>query len=280
MTAIQCVMYGATALLMAVSPSAWPRSLDAQTLKDYGGTYMVDCKNNASAKVSVFANALVFLNGGQRVASSSIETGFSYFHPNPSPKGFLVTLINTGPGGLEMLWHVFQDSSGQYMVFVDADAKSAAVIGKAMAKEKFRRCDGGASTKVATPAATKPVQVQRTYALHELSAPGLLMDSKAKALYYNALGPLRRENWLARLDGPSPQNKLVTVLGTPYILAGACKNHDCHDNSVALLYSADQGVLFGQVFQRGKTTVIGTPSPALARELDRIWRAEWRGNPR
>jgi Inhibitor of vertebrate lysozyme (Ivy) len=277
---IQCVLYGVTALMMVASPSAWSQNLDAQALKNYGGTYMVDCKNNASAKVSVFANALVFLHGNQRVASNSIETGFSYFHPNPNPKGFLVTLINAGPGGLEMLWHVFQDSSGQYLVFVDADAKSATVIGKAIAKQKFRRCDGGASIKLAIPAATAPAQAQRTYALHELSAPGLLMDPTAKALYYKALGSLRRENWLAQLDGPSPQNKLVTVLGTRYTLAGACKNHDCYDNSVALLYSADQGVLYGQVVQRGRSTLIGAPSPALAKELERIWRQEWRSNPR
>ncbi|MGA8513488.1 MAG: Ivy family c-type lysozyme inhibitor, partial [Burkholderiaceae bacterium] len=227
---------------MAASPNAWPRNLDAQALRDYGGSYMVDCKNNASAKATVFAGALVFLHGDQRLASNSIETGYAYFHPNPSPKGFLVTLINTGPGGMEMLWHVFRDASGQYMVFADADVKTTAVIGKALAKEKFRRCDGAPATKVVSPPAPTPTQAQRTYALHELSAPGLLMDTKAKALYYNALGSLRREDWLARLDGPSPQNKLVTVLGTRYLLAGACKNHDCYDNSIALLYSEAQGV--------------------------------------
>ena len=118
MSAIQTLVNAATAMLVAASTPAWSRSLDAQAFKEFGGTYMVDCKNTASAKATVLANALVFLNGDKRVASNSIETGFSFFHPNPNPKGFLVTLINTAPGGLEMLWHVFQDSSGQYMVFV------------------------------------------------------------------------------------------------------------------------------------------------------------------
>ena len=157
MKAIRTMLHAAAVLSVAASTAAWSRSLDAQVLKDFGGTYMVDCQNMKSVKATVFADALVFLDGDKRIASNSIETGFSYFHPNPSPKGFLVTLINTGPGGAEMLWHVFQDSSGKYMVFVQGDPKSEAAIGKAVANKKLRRCDGGSATKASS--ATRLLQV-------------------------------------------------------------------------------------------------------------------------
>lgn len=268
-------------MLLAVAP-AWSRNLDAQALKEYGGTYMVDCASPNSAKASVFANALVFLNGDKRIASNSIETGFAFFHPSPSPPGFRVSLINTGPAGHEMLWHVFQDGAGQYLVFEHGDAKTTATIGTALAQQKFRRCGGDAPARaMATqpPAAVPlPASPKRVYALHELSAPGILQDANARAAYFRALGALRREPWLARLDGPSGTNKKLTVAGTPYLFASACKNHDCFDHNTVLLYSAEQNLVAGLVYQRGRAVLIGAPSPVLARELGRLWRQEYRGN--
>ncbi len=267
-------------MLLTVAP-AWSRTLDAQALKDFGGTYSVDCANPNSAKVSVFANALVFLNGNQRIASNSIETGFAFFHPNPGPPGFRVSLINTGPAGQEMLWHVFQDGAGPYLVFEQGDARTTAAIGAALAKQKFRRCGGDAPAHaMAQPPAAVPLPAspKRVYALHELSAPGMLQDPKARAAYFRALGPLRREPWLARLDGPSGTNRQINVAGAPYLLASACKNHDCFDHNTVLLYSAEQGLLVGLVYQRGRAVLIGAPSPALAGELGRLWRQEYRSN--
>jgi hypothetical protein len=128
------------------------------------------------------------------------------------------------------------------------------------------------STGTSPPAA--PV---RTYALHELGAAGILLDPAARSAYEWSLGPLRREPWLAKLDGPSPQNVLITVAGTEYLLASACKTHDCADNNIVLLYSAARGVLYGKVYQSGEATLVGAPSPAMAKELDRLWREQFRG---
>ena len=110
----------------------------------------------------------------------------------------------------------------------------------------------------------------------ELDAGGILLDPKAKSAYYKALGPLVREQWLARLDGPSPQNKKVKVAGGDYVLASSCKNHDCDQNNIVLLYSTTQAVVYAKIFQRGKTTLIGSPPPAVASELERLWQSEWR----
>jgi hypothetical protein len=114
------------------------------------------------------------------------------------------------------------------------------------------------------------------YALDELCAPGLLYNQKAKATYYKALGPLSKEPWLATLDGPSPQNRRVKVAGADYFLLAACKNRDCEQNSTVLLYSQAQDVVYGKVYQRGKSTLIGAQPPAVATELERLWKSEFR----
>ena len=114
------------------------------------------------------------------------------------------------------------------------------------------------------------------YALTELSAAGLLYDPKAKATYYKALGPLSKEPWLAKLDGPSSENKPVKVAGADYVLVSTCKNHDCAENNVVLLYSGSQAVVYGKVYQRGKSTLIGSPPPAVAAELEKLWKSEFR----
>ena len=66
--------------------------------------------------------------------------------------------------------------------------------------------------------------------------------------------------------------------GTEYLLARACKDHDCADNNTVLLYSAVQGVVYGKVYRQRRSTLIGAPPPAVASKLDRLWQAEWRPN--
>ena len=95
-------------------------------------------------------------------------------------------------------------------------------------------------------------QAQKKYELHELDAGGVILDPKAKAAYYKALGNLKSEPWLAKLDGPSSQNKRVKVAGADYVLVSSCKNKDCAENNAVLLYSPAQDVMYGKVYQRGK----------------------------
>ena len=59
----------------------------------------------------------------------------------------------------------------------------------------------------------------------------------------------------------------LEVAGTEYVLASSCKNHDCGDNNTVLLYSAAQGVVYGKIFERGRSMLIGAPSPAVASAL-------------
>jgi len=263
----------ATALLLGAVPLSVRAGLDAETLKAYGGTYMVDCANPGSPKATVLADALVFLHGNKRVAAGNAEAQLS-FYGNSAPEGYLVALVGDVPGAGQVFCIVYEHKSGMYLT-LDGDAKVVAAIGKPLVGKSFRRCDGTA----ARAAPTAPATPQKTYALTELSAAGILLDPKAKAAYYKALGPLRSEPWLANLDGPSSENVKVRIAGKEYVRAYCCKNHDCYDYNTVLLYSADQNLVYGKVYQRGKSTLIGVPPPAVAKNLDHLWRELFRSNP-
>jgi hypothetical protein len=264
-------------LLATASAPAWSQGkLDANTMKAFGGTYQVDCGSNASPKATVFPDALVFLHGDKRVAGSKPQSQTSFCGNSP-PLEYRIMLVSEAPGG-QLLFAIHQDKAGYYLK-LDGDQKVMAAIGKPLAEQKFRRCDGTAKpmqTAAAAPAAQGKADPNKTfkgYALTELSAAGLLYDPKAKATYYKALGPLSKEPWLANLDGPSPQNKPVKVAGADYLLVRACKNHDCEQNNVVLLHSGSQDIVYGKVHQRGKSTLIGSPPPAVAAELEKLWKA-------
>jgi hypothetical protein len=189
---------------------------------------------------------------------------------------------------------VYRDKAGAYLT-LDGDQQVTAAIGKPLTQQKFRRCDGrakpmqmAAAPPAAAPAATAaPVKgggnAQKTfkgYALTQLSAAGLLYNPQVKAIYYKALGPLTKEPWLAKLDGPSSEGQAMKVADADYVMLYTCKNHDCYDNTVVLLWSGVQDVVYGKVVQRGKSTLIGNPPPAVAAELEKLWKKQFRSQPK
>ena len=279
-------------VLAAASAPAWSQGkLDANTMKTFGGTYQVDCGNNASPKATVFPDALVFLHGDKRVAGSKPEAQHSFFGNSPPPE-YLTMLVSEAPGG-QLMFAIHQDKAGYYLK-LDGDQKVVAAIGKQLTQQKFRRCDGTAKpmqTATAAPAAApaagaasagvgNSAKIFKGYALTELSAAGLLYNAKAKEIYYKALGPLVKESWLAKLDGPSSEGQAMKVATDDYVMLYTCKNHDCYDNNVVLLWSGIQNVVYGKVNQKGKSTLIGNPPPAVAAELEKLWKKHFRSQPK
>jgi hypothetical protein len=106
--------------------------------------------------------------------------------------------------------------------------------------------------------------------------PDLLKDASFKRTYTQALGPLGREPWLARLDGPAQPVTQVQVGGTAYRMVSVCKTHDCYDHSMVFFYAP--GAAYGTVYQSGRSTLVGSPPPAVAAELQRLWKLTYRGN--
>lgn len=103
-----------------------------------------------------------------------------------------------------------------------------------------------------------------------------LQEPAFKTAYAKALGPRAKTPWLAKRDGPAPQDKFIDVAGERFVMNSFCKNHDCNDNSAVLLYSPERKVVYGTVYEKGKTTLIGEPPPAVAGELGKLWKKEWR----
>jgi len=103
-----------------------------------------------------------------------------------------------------------------------------------------------------------------------------LQEPAFKSAYMKALGPKSKTAWLAKRDGPAPQDKFVQVGGDKYVQNAFCKNHDCDNNSAVLLYSPARKVVYGTIYEKGKTTYIGDPPGPVATELAKLWKMEWR----
>ena len=103
----------------------------------------------------------------------------------------------------------------------------------------------------------------------------LLKDPKFKAAYATALGPKMKERWLATMTNSAPV-RTTSVAGGTYQVATPCKPHDCGDNNLLLLYSPSTGAVYGQLFEKGKTTLIGAPNPPMSAELAKMWKKEFR----
>ena len=103
----------------------------------------------------------------------------------------------------------------------------------------------------------------------------LLRDAKFKKAYLSALGPKAKEKWLAAMTN-SALVRNVAVAGDTYQVATPCKPRDCGDNNLLVLYNASKGTVVGKLYEKGKTTLIGAPSPAIAAELEKMWKKEFR----
>ena len=263
----------AAVLWMATGDLGWAqKTLDAQALKLYGGNYSADCRNATATRLRVVADALIVEQGNKRLTGNNVQAAYSYFGQS-APPNYLVALLSDVRGGAQLLFIVFKDASGQYIT-LDGDQKVQAALGKSLLGRKFRSCD---PANKQTASAQSPAGLSSaTQAGAMIGPPELLKDAKFKSAYYNALGPKIKETWLAKLDGPAPLVKKVKVAGTEYLLASACKNHDCADNNTVLLYSAAQGVVYGKVVQQRGASLIGAPPPAVATDLERLWLSEWR----
>jgi hypothetical protein len=108
-----------------------------------------------------------------------------------------------------------------------------------------------------------------------ITTDDLLKDPRFKAAYLGALGPKAKERWLAQMSNSSLVRK-VSVGGDEYQVATPCKPHDCGDNNLLLLYSPARGVVYGKLFEKGRSTPLGQPNAAMSAELDRMWNKEFR----
>jgi hypothetical protein len=247
--------------------------LDADTMRNFGGRYAVDCAVAGGFSLRIEPTALVLDVRGRTITGSKVQASYSYFGQSPPP-GFAVALQSELRDGKELVFLVHQDANGQ-RVELQADAKLMAALG-AMATQKYRDCDDARNRRVATAARGERRQAAAAAdaAARDTSDP--LNHPRLKQAYLKALGPRANLPWLAKLEGPGPERERVRVEGVDYTQVAVCKPHDCYDNSAVVLFSIENGVVYGKVLDRLTPVLIGAPPPAMAAALEKRWRDQFR----
>jgi len=276
------------AALLAAVPAASQARLDAQSFRTYGGIYLSDCANLAAPRLTIAEGSLVFLEGDRRIATSNAQVA-------PTPYGVQTAYRTALLGELEqgtIRFVVYGDETGEY-IQIEGDPAALDAIGRTGQELRFRRCDPSSTTApepaVTTVRPVTPAQREAAATANTLPATGIapganapsgaaawLSDRRFRTAYQRALGPRTGEPWLSRLEGPSTPARSVTIDGVDYAVVSACRNEDCADRNLLLLWSAPKNVLYGRIYQSGTATLIGAPPPAVALKLESLWRAQWR----
>jgi hypothetical protein len=264
--------------------------MDVKLMQRYGGVLAPECANYLLPQLKYLGDSLVVQDGGKAVLiGRNVKEAPKYFGATRPPE-FETALTSEVAGGEALVFVFFRNASGLFAA-VEGGPKVMAALPAVFKGKWARHCDPnrnvapGAAAAAAAVGAVSPgtgnsAKIFKGYALTELSAAGLLYNAKAKEVYYKALGPLVKEPWLAKLDGPSSEGQAMKVANDDYVMLYTCKNHDCYDNNVFLLWSGIQNVVYGKVNQKGKSTLIGNPPPAIAAELERLWKKQFRSQPK
>jgi hypothetical protein len=260
-------LLGAAFLFLCALPVAWAQGkVDDRLMRRYGGVLAPDCSNYMLPQLKYLGDSLVVQDHGKPVLTGrNVKAASKQFGATP-PTGFETALTSTVAGRETMVFVFYRNASGLYAA-VEGGPKVMAALPAALKGKRARHCDPNRNV---APGTAPPVQV---------GPPDLLRDARFKRPYVHALGKLARESWLTRLDGPAPPVKKVHVAGNEYQLVSVCKNHDCADNNMVLLYAVASHTVYAKVLVRGRPTLIGSPPPAVAAELERLWKAEWRSRP-
>jgi hypothetical protein len=255
---------GVALLLLCAAPAAWAQGkIDARLMLRYGGVLAPDCSNYMLPQLKYLGDSLVVQDGGKVLLNGrNVKAVPTYFGARPPPE-FETALTSEVAGGEALVFVLYRNASGLYAA-VEGGPRVMAALPAAFKGRRVRHCD---PNRNAVPGAPRPIQI---------GPPELLRDARFKRPYVQALGPLAREPWLMELDGPAQPVEKVQVAGNEYQLVSVCKNHDCFDNSMVVLYAAASQTVYGKIFQRGRSTLVGSPPPPVAAELERRWKATYR----
>ena len=267
----------AIALALGLSAPAHAQ-LQPDVLQLYGGLYAVDCARPESPRLRVERDALHVEQGNSRLSARQDLVAIHAYFGQSAPPDFLVALdAQVGPQ-MNLTFLVYRDRRGQY-ARLDGHPTVLAKLG-ALAQSPFRACSATVNEREADLARQEQEarRVARTPqpASRATHPSELVRDRDFMAAWRRALGPLSREAWLARLDGPAPEITHETLAGQRWLVAAFCKPHDCGDHNAVLIYDAATPQVHGLVHRAGAATLVGQPAPALVPELQRLWRHQWR----
>lgn len=252
----------ALAVLAPCAPTLAQAALDPATDRRVGGVFSNACGDRSQLMIRLYGDVLDIEKGTVAVKAKRLQVAKAPPAGAPVPD-YLATVRGEVAGGDGVVLVLSHGAKGLF-ARIDGGAKSLAPLGAGVIGQVVRHCDPNRNALPGAPPAV------------ELQSSDLLRDARFKAAYLQALGPLSKEPWLARMTGPGITLRKVKVNGQDFALAAVCKPHDCADNNTVLLWTPKPGVLHGLVHQRGKNTLVGNPPPEVAKELQRLWAAEWR----
>ena len=274
-----------TFVLAAMSSPAWAQSKsDIQRMQPYLGVLAPDCSNYMLPQLKHLGDSLVVQDGGKAVLTGrNVKPAPKYFGATPPPEfetAYTSEVAGGEASGVRVLPQCF-GSVRRGRGRTEGDGRAAgSVQGQArpaLRPEPQRRAGGGSAERAGK---SRSEQVQglradrtdRVRAALQREGERYVLQSAGSANQGAVVGEAGR----SELE----ENRPVKVAGADYMLGGTCKNHDCFENNVVLLYSGAQDVVYGKVYQRGKSTLIGSPPPAVATELERLWKSEFRSQPK
>lgn len=262
-TTLRRPLLAALTLLAAAPMAAAQGNVDRAMAQRYGGVLAPECGNYLLPQLLYPGDSLVVRNGGKPVITGkNVKAAPAYFGTAPPPE-FETALTSDAGGGERLVFVFYRNASGLFAV-VEGSPKVLAAVPGVLKGKRVRHCDPNRNL---APGA-KPAQ--------EIYPGVLLKDARFKRPYLQALGRLASEPWLTELDGPAQEVKKVQLGGTEYQLVSVCKNHDCYDNNVVVLYAAPTQTVYARVLQRGRPILLGTPPAPVAAELERLWKATYR----
>lgn len=253
-------------VLSLLASCAANAALDTATERRYGGVYSTACGDHDALTVKFYGDVMSVARGGRSVTANRVRAQAAPAPGTDASADFKGRITGEVRGADGLAFALHHNADGLFAV-IEGGPKSLAPLGAGVQGQRLRHCDPNRNALPGAAAATPVAQ----------APTDLLRDAQFREAYRKALGPLARERWLARLDGPAPQLRKVTVGGVEYTLGAACKPHDCADHNMVVLHSPSTGSVYGLVYQRGRKTLLGEPPAPLARAIDGLWAGEWRG---
>ena len=257
-------LLGAALLLLCTVPATWSQGkVDDKLMLRYGGVLAPECGNYLLPQLLYLGDSLVVRESGKAILTGrNVKAAPTHFGATPPPE-FEAAYTSEVAGSGALIFVFYRNASGLFAE-VEGGPKVMAAVPAALKGKRVRHCDPNRNI---APGTKPPV---------EIGPSDLMRDARFKRPYVQALGPFSKEPWLIELDGPAQPVKKVQVAGNEYQLVSVCKNHDCYDNNMVVLYAAASQTVYGKVVQRGQTVLVGAPPAPVAAELERLWRATYR----
>jgi hypothetical protein len=261
--------------LWAAAP-AWSQArFKSDVMRNFGGVYASSCGNPSGPRLRVAWDALVVEHGDKRIVGRNVQADTRYNGAAAQLPHFQVALTSTLRSGAKLDFVVLEEKS-IVNITLQADPKLQQALGKTILAAKYHRCSNDKPGNKGEEAADETHDGSQATLPEPMSdIEKMLLNPQFKATYTRALGPLVRDRWLARLEGPRPPMRREHIAGTEYVVIAVCKPHFCTNYNAALLYAPQQNLLYGKVFQLGSSTHLGEPPPMVQTRLDALWAEQW-----